>query len=235
MNWFCISKKGPFKSGLDINTLRPRQNQRHFADDIFKSIFLNENARISLKISLKFVPKVRINNTPALVQIMAWRRPGDKALSEPMMVNLLTHICVTRPQWVKHLVYMPIGHMVLKIYVPCKKFHVPSQYLYKPCKAYAYCWENKNMPRLKNYLPSRARNHKSSCAPGQDLHAPSMRARLNVKPCKILLGALTCGPPRALRLYSGLPSVTEFHYFVTEITLSYWNCHEILTQILKFV
>ena len=53
---------------------------------------------ISLKISLKFVPKVRINNIPALVQIMAWRRPGDKPLSEPMMVSLLTHICVTRPQ-----------------------------------------------------------------------------------------------------------------------------------------
>ena len=31
---------------------------------------------------------------------MAWRRSGDKPLSEPMMVNLLTHICVTRPQWV---------------------------------------------------------------------------------------------------------------------------------------
>ena len=31
---------------------------------------------------------------------MAWRRPGDKPLSGPMMVSLLTHICVTRPQWV---------------------------------------------------------------------------------------------------------------------------------------
>ena len=31
---------------------------------------------------------------------MAWRRPGDKPLSEPMMARLLTHICVTRPQWV---------------------------------------------------------------------------------------------------------------------------------------
>ena len=41
-----------------------------------------------------------INNNPALFQIMAWRHPGDKPLSEPMMVNLLTHICVTRPQWV---------------------------------------------------------------------------------------------------------------------------------------
>ena len=86
-----------------VNTLRPRQNWRYFADDIFKCIFLNENAWISLKISLKFVSKVRIDNIPALVQIMAWRRPGDKPLSEPMMVSLLTHICVTRPQWVNHI------------------------------------------------------------------------------------------------------------------------------------
>ena len=83
-----------------VNTLRPRQNGRHFADAIFKCIFLNENAWISLEISLKFVLKVRINNIPTLVQIMAWRRPGDKPSSEPVMVSLLTHICITRPQWV---------------------------------------------------------------------------------------------------------------------------------------
>ena len=86
---------------LRFNTLRPRQNGRHFADDIFKCIFLIENVKISIKISLKFVPKDPINNIPALVQIMAWRRPGDKPLSEPKMVSLLTHINVTRPQWVK--------------------------------------------------------------------------------------------------------------------------------------
>ena len=53
-----------------------------------------------IKISLKFVPKGLIKNIPALVQIMAWRRPGDKPLFEPMMVRLPTHICVARPQWV---------------------------------------------------------------------------------------------------------------------------------------
>ena len=84
-----------------FKTLRPRQNGRHLADDTFKRIFMNENVRISIKISLKFVPKGLINNIPALVQMMAWRRPGDNPLSEPMMVSLLTHICVTRPQWVK--------------------------------------------------------------------------------------------------------------------------------------
>ena len=82
-----------------VNTLRPRQNGRHFADDTFKSIFLNENVIISIKISLKVDHKGPINNIPALVQIMAWRLPGDKPLSEPRMIRLPTHICVTRPQW----------------------------------------------------------------------------------------------------------------------------------------
>ena len=89
------------KSIADINTLRLRQNGRRFADDTFKRIFLNENGRIFIKISLRFVPKGPINNNPALVQIMAWRQSGNKPLSEPMMVSLLTHICITRPQWVK--------------------------------------------------------------------------------------------------------------------------------------
>ena len=72
-----------------LNTLRPRQNGRHFPDDIFKCIFLRENVQISIKISLKLVPKGPMNNIPALVQIMAWCQSGNKPLSEPMMV------CVT--------------------------------------------------------------------------------------------------------------------------------------------
>ena len=89
------------KTSANVNILRPRRNEQHFADHIFKRIFFNENVWTSIKISLKFVPKGPINNIPALVQIMAWRRPGDKPLSEPMMVRSTTHICVTRPQWVK--------------------------------------------------------------------------------------------------------------------------------------
>ena len=87
-----------------INTLRPRQNGRHFTDDTFKRIFLNEDVGILIKISLKFVPKGPINNIPALVQVMAWHRPGDKPLTEPMVVRLLTHICVTRSQWVNSFI-----------------------------------------------------------------------------------------------------------------------------------
>ena len=102
----CASTQNDPSNGLApvrplLNTLRPRQNGCHFADDIFKCIFLNEIVRIPIEISLKFVPQGPINNIPALVQIMAWRRPGDKPLSGQMMVKLPTHICVTRPRWVK--------------------------------------------------------------------------------------------------------------------------------------
>ena len=76
------------------------QTSLHFADDYFKCIFLNKNVSILIKISLKFVTNGLINNTLALVQIMAWRQPGDKPISEPMMVRLPMHIWVTQPQWV---------------------------------------------------------------------------------------------------------------------------------------
>ena len=62
-------------------------NDRLFAEDIFKCIFLNENVWISIKISLKFVPKGLINSIRALVQITAWHQLGDKPLSEAIMIR----------------------------------------------------------------------------------------------------------------------------------------------------
>ena len=50
---------------------------------------------MSIKISLKFLSNGPIDYITALVQIMAWRRPGDKPLSEPMMI-----MCFNWPQWV---------------------------------------------------------------------------------------------------------------------------------------
>ena len=82
-----------------VNTFTPRQNGRHFADDVFKWIFVSGNVWISIKIWLKFAPKGPMYNISVLVQIMAWRRSGDRPLSEPMIVSLPTHIGVTRPQW----------------------------------------------------------------------------------------------------------------------------------------
>ena len=72
---------------------------------IGQTTFLNAFSYMKMyKFQLRFhwnlFPKGPINNITALVQIMVWRRPGDKPLSESMMVSLLTHICVSRPQWV---------------------------------------------------------------------------------------------------------------------------------------
>ena len=55
------------------------------SDNIFKCIFLNDNDRIPIQIWLKFVPRSPIYNKPTLVQVMAWRRKGDKGLPEPML------------------------------------------------------------------------------------------------------------------------------------------------------
>ena len=90
----------PYYEMISINTLKPRQNGQHFVDAIFKYIFFNENVWTSIIISLELVPRSQIDNIQALVQIIAWYRPGDKPLSEPMMFSLLTHVCLTRPQWV---------------------------------------------------------------------------------------------------------------------------------------
>ena len=57
-SYLCLLDDAPKAA---VNTLRPRQNGHRFADDTFKRIFLNENVRISIKISLKFVPKGPFN------------------------------------------------------------------------------------------------------------------------------------------------------------------------------
>ena len=107
----------------------------HFSDNIFKCIFLNEKLWISVIVSQKFVPKGLISNMPALVQMMAWRRPVNKPLSEPMMVNILIYICVTRPKWVKSWFYRVAValHTVETSKQPCCPTP-PSHYLNQ-------CWQ----------------------------------------------------------------------------------------------
>ena len=83
---------------LTLNTLRPRLNGRHFAGDHFKHIFFIATVRIAITIARKFVPISVVNNIASMAQILTWHRPGNKPLSEQMIVRLPTHICVTRSQ-----------------------------------------------------------------------------------------------------------------------------------------
>ena len=48
-----------------FSILGPEQEGRHFANDIFKCIFLYENYHILIQILLKFVSKNSINKKPA--------------------------------------------------------------------------------------------------------------------------------------------------------------------------
>ena len=100
VSYICRNMLNHSHVGL-FKHIEAEKNGRHFPDDIFKCIFFNENVWIPIQVSLKFVPKGPIKNIPALVRIMAWRRPGDKPLSDPTMARFPTHICVTRPQWAK--------------------------------------------------------------------------------------------------------------------------------------
>ena len=71
-----------------INSSPPGQNGHHFADNIFKCIFMDEKFYILTWISLKFVPKGPIDNDAALVQVIAWHQTSDKPLPEPMLTQL---------------------------------------------------------------------------------------------------------------------------------------------------
>ena len=93
--WEAWSFDVSFEVRQTVNSSPPGQNGRHFADDIFRCIFVNEKFCILIKISLKFVPTGLIDNNPALVSIVARRRIGDKPLSEPML-NLFTDAYVAQ-------------------------------------------------------------------------------------------------------------------------------------------
>ena len=61
----------------------------NLVNDIFECILLNENDIITIRISLKFVPRSLIDNMPAVVWVMAWHRIGDKPLPEAMMTQFI--------------------------------------------------------------------------------------------------------------------------------------------------
>ena len=86
----CITTRVVFEQ--IINTLRPRWNSRHFQDDVVKWVFLNEKVWISIRIALKFVPKLPIDDK------QHWFRKwlGVYCLNQWWAI-LLSHIYITRP------------------------------------------------------------------------------------------------------------------------------------------
>ena len=95
-----LAKWQAFCSGVNLlkqfNTFRLRQNGRHFADDPFKCIFLNETLRILIKMSLNFVPKGPINNIPALVQILAFTDAYMRHSASMSKVVVAAHLVILK-------------------------------------------------------------------------------------------------------------------------------------------
>ena len=117
--WEVISHPYPTINGRLVNTLRSRQDVRHFADDIFTCIVFNENCCILINCHRNMFARVQLTiiehwfrfwGGAIRRQTIIWTNDdglapsGDKPLSEPMMVSLPTHIGVARPQWVNVVV-----------------------------------------------------------------------------------------------------------------------------------
>ena len=117
-HFFFILKTGsvPIPSFTHaVNTLRPRQKGRHFTDDIFKCIPLNENVWILIKIS---IPNVQIINILALVQIMAWCRSGDSHYLNQWWLDYWRIYASSGLNELKHAEILPICE-----YLPCSLFY----------------------------------------------------------------------------------------------------------------
>ena len=80
--------------------ISPGQNGHHFADDIFRCIFMNEKFCILIKISLELVPMGPNDKNPALVQTRAWLRIAISHHLKKCSLDSRTHICCTRGRWV---------------------------------------------------------------------------------------------------------------------------------------
>ena len=89
----------PQQQAMDFIHLPLDKMANILADDNFGCIFLNENERIPIRTSLKFVPRSLIHNKLALVQVMAWHRTSHYL--KQCWPSSLTHIIGTRGKWVK--------------------------------------------------------------------------------------------------------------------------------------
>ena len=116
---------------LKVSTLRLMQNGRHFPDNIFTHISLNEHVGMSIQISLKIVCEGPINNNPAWVQIIAWCQLRYRPISESMMI---LHLCVTQPQWIA------VTLQILTIYAKRNLIITVSAKTKKWCHLFLVIW-----------------------------------------------------------------------------------------------
>ena len=127
INWFFFHFICKLLLPSSLTHLPLGQNGRHFANNIFKCIFVNEKFYVLIPISLKFASKGSIGNESALVQVMVWRRTGNKPLPKTKLA-LFTDAFIWH-QGAK-------GKTIHRSMYSCTNFAVHSQ---TQCIQYSFC------------------------------------------------------------------------------------------------
>ena len=129
------------------DTMRFRQNGRHYAYDIFKLILLNENVSNLFQISLNFVPKGPNYIKSSFVRVMVWQLTGYKLLNQWWLRSLNGF---TRPQWVKHwqmkwITFEQICNHISTVFklIPTNKWYLRI-YELSQCEYIPGKWNEKN-------------------------------------------------------------------------------------------
>ena len=123
----------------------------NLSDDIFKYIFFDEKYSISIRISLKFVPRGLIDNRPVLVQVIAWRRTGDKPLPEQTLTQFTDAcICGTWGRWINKVRIFNsccVEYVIVK-YLISKGGNRPFSISHYMSGVLSHLWSNAPVPYL---------------------------------------------------------------------------------------
>ena len=104
----------PITVGAVVSTHWSRDKISAISQTTFSNAYPWMQCLISITLSRKFLSQGQMDNIPALVLIMVYRRQGDKPLFEPTIFVLLTHIGVTRSQWGTFDGRMPVCTNILR-------------------------------------------------------------------------------------------------------------------------
>ena len=133
-----------------VNTLRPKQSGRHFVDDPFKRIDLTETFRVSINISLEFVPNGQINNIP-LVPMIAWRLATSHYMSQWLEDNRLVHASLALDKLNICYSHLLTEGWVVNTYVS-EAHQWISDYKYHNCRLINICMHAIYSPHSRTHL-----------------------------------------------------------------------------------
>ena len=158
---------------------------------------------------------------------MAWRRPGDKPLSEPMMVRLLTHICITRPQWVKdYKRYIHILNCILGLTWPSRWNH-PGTTIHvvcpiQPIACLLMLWRLQEPGHQQEWYWTSKSNHSVSSIRGVNLSVQTTEYALQLMPTSQLLMPCFLDSPDHQQPWYKLCNTQLLVFIWGEF---YWNTH----------